>query len=95
MNKDKNSWVSQVKKYLFYLQTQRVENEHQFIEVLKEKFIYFSDQKYLHPFDSRPTQETFHNLSGTEDHWLIQGVSLYIYHAFQRRENCMFDNNQS
>ena len=45
MNKDKNSWVSQVKKYLFYLQTQTVENEHQFIEVLKEKFIYFSDQK--------------------------------------------------
>ena len=51
--------------------------------------------KYLHPFDSPPTEKTFQNLLATEDHCLIQGVSLYIYHAFQMRENCIFDNNQT
>ena len=50
--------------------------------------------KYLHPFDSPPTEETFQNLLATEDHCLIRSISLYIYHAFQRRENCIFDNNQ-
>ena len=38
--------------------------------------------KYLLPFDSPPTEETFQNLVSTEDHCLIKGVSLYIYHAF-------------
>ena len=51
--------------------------------------------KYLHSFDSPPTEKTFQNLLATEDLCLIQGVSLYIYHAFQMRENCIFDNNQT
>ena len=34
--------------------------------------------KYLHPFDSPPTEETFQNLLSTEDHCLLQGVSLYM-----------------
>ena len=50
--------------------------------------------KYLYPFDSPPTEETFQNVLATEDHCLIQGVGLYIYHAFQMRENCILDNNQ-
>ena len=48
--------------------------------------------KCFRTFHSSPT-ETFKNVLATEDHCLIQGVSLYIYHAFQRRENCTFDNN--
>ena len=50
--------------------------------------------KYLHPFDSPPIEETFQNVVSTEDHCLIQCVTLYIYHAFQRREKCIFDKNQ-
>ena len=50
--------------------------------------------KYLHLFDSPPKEKTFQKLLATEDVCLIQGVSLYIYHAFRRRENCIFDNNQ-
>ena len=34
--------------------------------------------KYLYPFDSPTTEETFQNLLATDDHCLIQGVSLYI-----------------
>ena len=33
--------------------------------------------KYLHPFNSPPTEETFQNVLATEDHCSIQGVSLY------------------
>ena len=34
--------------------------------------------KYLHPFDSSPTEEALQNLLSTEDHCTIQGVSLYM-----------------
>ena len=53
LNENENSWVSKVKTILFYCnvqetwQTQTVGNEHQFIEVLKEKLIYFSYQNGL------------------------------------------------
>ena len=48
--------------------------------------------KYLHPFDSSPTKETFQNVLATEDQHLIQDSH---YHTFQTRENCIFDNNQA
>ena len=47
-----------IKNGLFYCnlqetwQTQTVGNEHQFIEVLKEKFIYFSNQKWIETIQS-------------------------------------------
>ena len=58
LNENENSWVSKVKNILFYCnlqetwQTQTVGNEHQFIEVLKEKLIYFSDQKSIETIQS-------------------------------------------
>ena len=53
MNEHENSWVSKVNNILFYCnlqdtwQTQTVGDKHQLIEVLKEKIIYFSDQKWI------------------------------------------------
>ena len=58
LNEHENSWVSKVKNILLYCnlqetwQTQTVGNEHQFIEVSKEKLIYFSNQNWIKTIQS-------------------------------------------
>ena len=46
-------------------------------------------KKYLHPFDSPPTAETFQNLLPTENHCLIQGV-VFTYVTHSRGENIVY-----
>ena len=59
LNENENSWVSKVNNTLFYCnlqetwQSQTVGNKHQFLEVLKEKLIYFSDKKCIETIQSR------------------------------------------
>ena len=50
------------------------------------QFLLITTSKYLHLFDSPPTEETFQNLLVSDDHCLIQGVSLYISRIPEERK---------
>ena len=55
LNENDSSWVSKVKIFHFiviFRKLGKLGNEHQFIEVLKEKLIYFSDQKWIETIQS-------------------------------------------
>ena len=58
LNEHENSWVSKVKNILFYCnlqetwQTKTVGIEREFLEVLKEKLIYFCKQKWIETIQS-------------------------------------------
>ena len=48
--------------------------------------------KYLRPFDSPPNNHTFVRLMSFDEPGIIRSLSLFIIHAFKRRQEYLYGN---